>query len=277
MAFKDRLQPGQPYDINHNISKTLTIPINRNRSNSNNTTGFKDILDKTISAKIVKKTIGKDTSLINEAGYLAKKFESGVEGVSAIGYDAKGGTSYGSYQISSRQGAMSDFISFLESKEPDWANRLKAAGSSNTFGAKGKMPDVWKKIAKENPERFEELQNEFIAKNHFEPALNMIKQQTNIDLSNSSLALKAALFSSAVQHGATGAANIFSKSIKNLQATNKTLSEKNLIQEVYRQRSGKFPSSTPEIRASVLKRLNSEKTDALKMLANNDSLFNKIV
>jgi len=277
MSIKNRLQPGQPYDINHRFSKTLTRPINRNFPDANKTGSFGDILDKTISANALKKSMPKQESLLSSGiDGLSKKFESGENGVSVIGYDPKGGTSYGTYQISSRQGTMSDFITFLESEEADWADRLKAAGSSNTLGKKGKMPDVWKQIAYENPERFQELQNEFITQNFFKPALNMIEQKTNIDLSNSSLALKSALFSSAVQHGATGAANIFSKSIKNLQATNKNFTEKNLIQEVYRQRSGKFPSSTPEIRASVLKRLNSEKTDALAMLANKDSLINKI-
>lgn len=274
MSIRNRLKPGQPYDVNHALSKTLARPINRNLTNTNKTSGFKDILDNAIS---LKKPIPQKSIFSNDIGWLSKKFESGSDDISAIGYDPNGGTSYGTYQISSKQGTMSDFIKFLESKEPGWAQNLKAAGNSNTMSTKGKMPGIWKQIAAENPERFSALQKEFIMENHFEPAVKKIKNETGIDLSNASQALKETLFSSAVQHGATGGANIFIKSIKNLQATNKNLSERNLIQEVYRQRSGKFPSSTPEIRASVLKRLNSEKTDALTMLANNTSLLNKKV
>jgi hypothetical protein len=277
MSIRNRLQPGQPYDVNHALSKTLARPISRNLTNANKTSGFKDVLDNAISGNALKKSIPQNYLLSNDIGGLSKKFESGSDSISAIGYDPNGGTSYGTYQISSKQGTMSDFIKFLESEEPGWAQRLNAAGNSNTLGTKGKMPEVWKQIAAENPERFAALQKEFIMKNHFEPAVNKIKNETGIDLSNASPALREALFSTAVQHGATGGANIFIKSIKNLQATNKSLSERNLIQEVYKERSGRFPSSRPEIRASVLKRLNNEKTDALSMLANNAALLNKKV
>ena len=53
-------------------------------------------------------------------GALSAQFESGKQGVSAIGYDKNGGTSYGAYQIASRPGTMDQFISFLNGKEPRW-------------------------------------------------------------------------------------------------------------------------------------------------------------
>jgi hypothetical protein len=49
-------------------------------------------------------------------GKLSAKFESSKEGPSAIGYDTKGGTSYGTYQIASKTGTMSEFVAFLDKK-----------------------------------------------------------------------------------------------------------------------------------------------------------------
>ena len=50
-------------------------------------------------------------------GSLSAKFESGTEGVAAIGYDRVGGTSYGKYQIASKPGTMDRFLR-------SWTRRL---------------------------------------------------------------------------------------------------------------------------------------------------------
>ena len=57
----------------------------------------------------------------NTLGSLAARFESGSDGVAAIGYDRHGGTSYGKFQLSSRAGTMDSFISFLSKESPDLA------------------------------------------------------------------------------------------------------------------------------------------------------------
>ena len=49
-----------------------------------------------------------------EIGSLSARFESGKAGISAIGYDSKGGTSYGKYQIASRVGSMDAFLGSLQ-------------------------------------------------------------------------------------------------------------------------------------------------------------------
>ncbi len=49
-------------------------------------------------------------------GDLSSTFESGAQGVNAIGYDRNGGTSYGTYQIASKPGTMKGFIEFLREK-----------------------------------------------------------------------------------------------------------------------------------------------------------------
>ena len=211
-------------------------------------------------------------------GSLAAKFESGEEGIAAIGFDRKGGTSYGKYQISSRAGTMSAFIEYLEEHAPDVAKRLQAAGPANTGGRSGKMPTEWRKLASEDPGRFEKLQSEFIRTSHFEPAMESIAASTGVGFSKMPDALQEVLFSTAVQHGPFGAARIFNQAlnsvdIKKLQMTGSNITEsfkkagRQLIKQVYALRAGQFVSSTASVRAAVKNRLTQEMHDALQMLS----------
>lgn len=203
-------------------------------------------------------------------GALSAQFESGRAGVSAIGYDRNGGTSYGKYQIASRPGSMGEFISFLENKAPQWAAKLKAAGPANTGSTKGAMPDVWRSIARQNPEEFEKLQREFIGATHYEPARNKILAQTGMDIDNLPSAVRETLWSTAVQHGAGGAAVIFGRALKKMNMDDQTVQfAKRLIDTVYDDRKKYFGSSTSAVQASVRNRMNAEKKLALNMLQND--------
>ncbi len=213
-------------------------------------------------------------ALTDVKGILAEKFESGGKGISAIGYDYNGGTSYGKYQIASRPGSMSNFIKYLSDEAPDLAERLKKAGSANTGGRRGKMPEVWQQIAEEQPERFEALQDGFIKKSHFMPALEAIAEKTGIAIDKFGEAFKEVLFSTAVQHGPAGAARIFARAIdrvgrdklhEDADPANFAKVGENLIKQVYNLRSGQFSSSTPEVQSAVKNRLRAELGEALKM------------
>ena len=103
-------------------------------------------------------------------GELSRYFESGTDGVGAIGFDRMGGTSYGMFQLSSAQGVVKDFINFLSDKNPEWASRLATAGPANTGSTSGGMPDAWREIAKSAPQAFEKLQSEFVQGSHYQPA-----------------------------------------------------------------------------------------------------------
>jgi len=212
-------------------------------------------------------------------GAIAAKFESGEKGSAAIGYDRTGGTSYGKYQISSRAGTMNRFLSFLNEREPAMADRLRRAGPANTGSAQGRMPAEWAKIATENPERFEKLQTEFITKDHYQPARDKILEQTGVDIESAKPAVREALFSTAVQHGASGAARIFHQAIDKFlgklgghpQAAAGALNggkgfEQALVSEVYNKRQNQFGGSTEAVRASVRGRLKQEKDMVLAML-----------
>lgn len=209
-------------------------------------------------------------------GKLSARFESGSEGVAAIGYDRVGGTSYGKYQIASKPGTMDRFLSFLDEKAPQLADRLRNAGPANTGSKEGGMPEAWQAIAAENPERFGKLQHDFISNETYGPARDMILSQTGLDFDKAPSALREVLWSTSVQHGATGAARIFGKVIDRFVGNGAdTVFGARLIEGVYDRRMGQFGSSTNRVQQAVVSRLNSEKQLALNMLERKQ--INRIV
>lgn len=204
-------------------------------------------------------------------GSLAAQFESGKAGISAIGYDQVGGTSYGKYQIASRVGSMNNFLKFLDAEAPDLSRRLRAAGPANTGGRRGKMPEVWQKIAAEQPARFEALQEKFIHDSHYAPALDAVTKSAGINPERLSPAMQEVLWSTAVQHGPAGAARIFNRASSRIGKVENRQAERKMIDSVYAIRAEQFGSSTDEVRAAVRSRLRQEKALALAMLKNDVS------
>ena len=200
-------------------------------------------------------------------GELSARFESGGEGVGAIGYDRVGGTSYGKYQLASKPGTMDDFLAYLDEHKPEWGQRLRDAGPADTGSRSGGMPVEWKAIAAENPAEFEKLQHDFIAGQTYGPAREMILRRTGLDFDNAPPALQEVLWSTAVQHGPTGAANIFNKVIDRFVGNGRDEDfNAMLIKGVYETRKGQFGSSTARVQRSVANRMDDEKQLALSML-----------
>lgn len=206
------------------------------------------------------------STLQRRAGQLSAKYESNNE-IDCIGYDRAGGTSYGQFQLASRTGAMDMFVKFLKGKAPDLAARLQAAGPSNTGGKTGLMPRVWKDIAAGHPKRFAALQHEFIRANSYTPAAKSIVLTTGVDVTKHSYALREVLWSTAVQHGPSGAERIFNRAIEKADAGPDSQDfDKSVIEEVYRIRSRKFFRHTKRVRQAVQSRFRHEKTTALALL-----------
>ncbi len=205
----------------------------------------------------------------NGLGSLSKRFESGSAGISAIGYDRTGGTSYGSYQIASKVGSMESFLKIADREAPDIAKKLRSAGPANTGSRYGEMPEMWRKLAQEDPDRLDALQKQFIHETHYEPALQKIAANTDINTKNMSKAMQEVIFSTAVQHGAAGAARIFTSAADKAGNAKDANFEKKVIDNVYDIRSGQFGSSTASIQAAVRNRMHAEKGLALGMLKND--------
>lgn len=201
-------------------------------------------------------------------GKLSARFESGSDGIAAVGYDRNGGTSYGKYQIASRVGSMNSFLAFLDNEAPDLSKRLRQAGPANTGSRTGKMPSEWKAIAKEQPERFEQLQEAYIHESHYKPALEAISQKTGLDSSKLSGVMREVIWSTAVQHGPAGASRIFAQADGMSGNSESAGYERKLITNVYNLRAGQFGSSSSQVREAVKNRFRQEKQMALNMLEN---------
>ncbi len=231
-----------------NSKKPLSVPLELNNK--------KELLEK--------KNIDSQNSDTEKLGQLSAKFESGKNGIEAIGYDRVGGTSYGKYQIASRPGTMDGFIEFLKEEAPDIAEKLENAGPANTGSRKGKMPEVWKEIAQNEPERFTKLQEDFIKATHYTPALENIRS-AGINVDEFSPALKEVLWSTSVQHGASAASRIFVSSAEDVGYGDKG-SEQDMIKSVYADRATKFGSSTAQVQQAVRNRFAEEQSLALAMV-----------
>ncbi|MCH5277696.1 MAG: hypothetical protein J1E80_07675 [Desulfovibrionaceae bacterium] len=217
------------------------------------------------------RTVKKATDDAGPQGRLSARYESGSEGAAAIGYDRNGGTSYGTYQISSRQGTFASFLKFLGEREPAMAERLRRAGPPNTGSTRGGVPKVWKAIAEEQPERFEALQAEFIRDSHYNPALRGVRKALGVE--ELSPALQEVLWSTAVQHGPTGARRLFGRAAAEIAASGgDPRDEAALIDTVYTLRKGQFASSSPGVRAAVRSRFDDERRQALAMLRGDTAL-----
>lgn len=210
-----------------------------------------------------------DTALeaaLDDPGALASRFESGLQGPAAVGYDRMGGTSYGTYQISSAQGTFDAFLRFLDEKSPELADRLRDAGPADTGSTSGRMPDVWRAVAAEMPDEFAALQREYVEMSHYRPALSGILERLGLSEAQLPRALREVVFSTAVQHGPSGAQSIFARVAEGLQGTEGMAFFRQLIDGIYDQRGNHFSGSTERVREAVLSRFTREKALALASL-----------
>ena len=128
------------------------------------------------------------------------------------------------------------------------------------------MPDTWRAIASEQPERFEDLQEAFVRQSHYKPALESISQRIGLNPDKVSTAMREVIWSTSVQHGPAGAARIFERAHAMSGKPTDAAYERNLINNVYNIRVGQFGSSDSNIQAAVANRFKQEKALALNLL-----------
>lgn len=188
--------------------------------------------------------------------------ESGTQGVSAIGYDRHGGTSYGKWQLSSRQGGLEEWLQVLERKggeSAEIAKRLRAAGPTNTGSKSGAFVDAYLKEAAANSELFESTQRESLLKHNYNPAMARLQSDSLKAMIEGDKSLQEMVFSTAVQHGGGGAAKILNGVYR------EGMSRDELIRAVYAKRGGQFGSSTAQVQQAALNRMDRERDLILGM------------
>lgn len=154
---------------------------------------------------------------------------------------------------------MSSFLNYANKKDKEIYNMLKGKSIGSTA-----FDNAWKAIAKKYPDRFNELQHNFIKGSHYSPAVNKIKS-LGVNIDSRSLAVQNVIWSIGTQHGAGGAYNI----AKAAGITSK-MSDKEIIQRLYAERmkvTKYFSRSSKAVQQGVLNRFKRELADALAMLA----------
>jgi len=154
---------------------------------------------------------------------------------------------------------MNSFLSFLKTNYRKYANDLGSNKPGTTT-----FNNNWKTLAKKDPKGFEAVQHSFIKSTHYDPAITKINKDVGINITKRSAALKDVAWSMSVQHGASGANNIF----KNAGVTN-NMSDKQMILKLYAERSKVnkyFSRSSQNIKNSVYNRFQNELKDALSQL-----------
>ncbi|OGR37107.1 MAG: hypothetical protein A2051_06825 [Desulfovibrionales bacterium GWA2_65_9] len=192
----------------------------------------------------------------DELGSLSAKYESGGRGSEAVGWDAKGGTSYGKYQISSK--TMPAFMEYAKTANPDVYNQLQAAGPADR-GKDGGRAKKWQELAKNG--QLGTMEHDFVKKTHFDPAYQGIQDSGLRDQVAGSKALQDVLMSTSVQHGGAGASAIMNKAYR------PGMSQEDLVNSVYDERSKRFGGSSAAVQASVANRFTDEKAQAQARIA----------
>jgi hypothetical protein len=130
----------------------------------------------------------------------------GGPGTISSGIGDNGGVSYGSYQLSANKGTAAEFVGSPEARK--WADELQGLKPGTEAFNK-----QWRAIAASDPAGFQAAQKAFVDRTLYDHAARLIGQSRNGDISGASPAVKAVVYSTAVQHGPTGAASIVSRSI----------------------------------------------------------------
>lgn len=223
-------------------------------------------------AQVAPTTTGQDTM----AGSLSAKHEVGSGNSSTIAHDSTGGWSYGRKQFAAggttaNGAAMVGFIKVLKADAPELAAKLEAAGGASA--AKAGTPEfkaAWK-AASTDP-RFPKAEDLAAKQQLVEPGRLAVAKSTGLDVDTRSKAVQEVLYSTAVQHGGSGAGRLWKNALKGKDPA--SMSDAEIINALYDERSKVtiyFRSSTPAIQRSVANRFKQERRDALAMLKGSDA------
>lgn len=201
---------------------------------------------------------------MDSLGQLSRRFESnGRPG--AIGFDTKGGFSYGAYQIATRSGTMDEFLAFLEQQFPAFSQKLGAAGgAAAALAGSDAFKDAWVGLAADPA--FADAQHKFIATTHYAPFAKRLLDKQGLDLDARTAVLRDVAWSVAVQHGPAN--KVFDAALLDKDAG--MLADAKIIPLVYGERSKVdkyFPSSTAQVKQALVARFKEEFELAMSRLA----------
>ena len=201
-------------------------------------------------------------------GSLSAKYETGGRGPGTVSTGAgdPGGVSYGSYQMASKMGVPTKFVTQAGFR---WLQDF-----TNLTAGTAQFTAVWKRIAAEQTDAFQEAQHAYIKKTHYDLLCTKVLSEDNVDINTRSRAVQNVIWSTAVQHGP--ATPIIHRACSSLSCTTTDANyDELLIRAVYAERGRRksdgnlayFSKSSPNVQTGVANRFKSELQDALAMLA----------
>jgi hypothetical protein len=172
-----------------------------------------------------------------DIGILSRGEESPGTGPATVSTEAQdaGGKSYGTYQLAQTRIQVPPF---LANEGKHWAPEFKGlALYSKEFDAK------WKTIGQRDPKRFSAAQAAYIKRVDYDPVIDRTREDTNVDLTTRSHAIRNAVLSLATQMGPgtagtelKGAALIVHRAVKATLATtspNEPDFDRKLLESIY--------------------------------------------
>jgi hypothetical protein len=200
-------------------------------------------------------------------GSLSRRYEVGNLGPGAVssGHGDHGGVSYGSYQLSSGQGRVDEF---LAAEGQPWAMRFHGLDAGSPA-----FSQAWRACAAADPDEFEAAQHRYIERTHYAVQAELVKRESRLDLDSRSAALRDVVWSVAVQHGP--ASHVVLTALGTLAiGPDSPGFDAALIAAIYAERNrcradgtlAYFGSSNAAVQDGVARRFSSECREALAML-----------
>ena len=203
-----------------------------------------------------------------DLGKLSEEFETGGRGpgIVSTGVGDAGGVSYGSYQMTSKNGGT--VLRFVSQPAFPWRDDFRSLSpGSPEFTAK------WKAIATATPEAFHAAQHAYIKATHFDVLAENTLDTDRLDVTTRSAALQDVIWSTAVQHGPN--TPVIHRALAALRSQGgQDVDDRGLIQAIYAERGRRdasgalayFANNSAAVQDGVAKRFVREERSALRML-----------
>ena len=168
---------------------------------------------------------------------VSKQYESSGDcSTVSTGSGDLGGISYGSYQLSSNAGSVDSFLDFAQNYPDDaLANYGRTLAQYEVNSQE--FINTWEEIGQADPDGFGELQDAYAMEVYYNPSC--IKLQANYyNVSTKSIAMKACVFSRAIQYGSGNMVELFNNACQrlgydNLSYVDDARFDYNMIASVY--------------------------------------------